>query len=161
MTKRIPLTQGKFALVDDADFERVNQFKWCAHRIGNTWYATRSKKSKGERWLVLMHRFILGVTDRKVKVDHRDRDGLNNCRHNLREATHAENMHNSRRRVNNTTGYKGVYLNRRTGRYFAKLTVNRKQISSDGHKTPEDAARAYDKLAKKHHGEYAWLNFPD
>jgi hypothetical protein len=86
--RTIPLTQGKVALVDDADFDRLDSYNWCAHKHCNTWYAVRNgrRNSRGIRPLVLMHRQLLRASS-GVDIDHRDGNGLNNRRKNLRVAT--------------------------------------------------------------------------
>ena len=76
--KEIQLTQGKVALVDDEDYERVNQFKWHAHRNGNTVYAKRNIAINGKWKIQLMHRFIMGDTLGKSQIDHIDGDGCHN-----------------------------------------------------------------------------------
>ena len=101
--REIPLTQGKTALVDDEDYEGLSQFRWFAHKNGKTFYAARSMNPG----IVKMHRFILGVVDPKIEVDHEDCNGLNNQRSNLRRATHGENQHNRGLYRNNPSGYKG------------------------------------------------------
>src|SRR3990167_622 len=111
----IPLTQGKFALVDDEDFEFINQFRWSAekNRGKKTWYArTNSKTAKGKRETCLrMHRLILKLEkgDKKI-VDHRDGNGLNNQRTNLRLASTFQSMANRGIRKDSKSGFKGVSL---------------------------------------------------
>jgi len=82
--KLIPLTQGKFAQVDDEDFEYLNQWKWFALKDAQTFYAARGIYLKGN---ILMHRQLLGLTNSEVKGEHKDRNGLNNQKENLRVAT--------------------------------------------------------------------------
>jgi hypothetical protein len=92
--KTIPLTQGKVALVDDEDYERVNAHKWCAQRSGSRWYAVRWVYRNGRRTLERMHRFVLGAGDSLLDVDHLNGDGLDNRLGNIRLATRSENMRN-------------------------------------------------------------------
>lgn len=159
--KEIQLTQGKVALVDDADFEWLNQFKWYAayQRTGAHWYAQRRESSASSRKL-LMHRVILDVDDPMLEVDHKDRNGLNNTRANLRQATRAQNQQNGILPRNNTSGYKGIYLDKRRGKWQAKIRYNGKQHYIGQFDGPEAAARAYDAAARKHFGEFARCNFP-
>ena len=151
--KQIQLSQNKVALIDDEDFEWLNQWKWTANKMRNKWYATRRTES---REYIYMHRLILGITDPNIRGDHKDGDGLNNRRYNLRISTPAQNASNRGKNVNNKTGYKGVRY-QADGYYIAE--INKKYLGC--FHSPEDAARAYDKAAKQYHGEFAYLNFPD
>lgn len=153
--KEIPLTQGKVAIVDDEDFENVSRYKWHTMRVLGLFYAGRSG---GGYRKVLLHRFILGLSSGDDHVDHKDGDGLNCMRSNLRRATKIQNGQNRSKPINNTTGYKGV--SRRGKRWCARITINRELKSLGGYATPEEAARAYDEAAKKYHREFAALNFP-
>lgn len=159
--KEIQLTQGKVTKVDDEDFEFLNRWKWQAQVIGKKCYATRCVKRNCIKTYYYIHREIIGVTDSKVKVDHRDGDGLNNQRYNLRKATHTQNIQNSEKSKNNTTGYKGVFLNKGTNKYFVQMMYQGKYFRSYSYNTPEEAAHVYDEAAKEHHGEFANLNFPE
>jgi hypothetical protein len=156
--KIIPLTQGKFATVDDDMYEYLNQWKWHVNRGRNTWYACR-----GDGWrrkVLSMHRVIMNTPD-GVLVDHINGDGLDNRKANLRNCTNTENQRNSNKQINNSSGYKGVYLDKRRDKYFAQITVNNKALHSGYFRTAKEAARAYDEMAKKHFGEFARLNSPD
>lgn len=155
--RMIPLTQGKFATVDDQDYDWLMQWKWCAYhdKKSNTWYATA--RIDVTRRMMPMHRLIMKAPD-GVEVDHKDRNGLHNWRDNLRECTSAQNKLNRGPFKTNTVGYKGVY--RLYGKYRAKIGINKKQIHLGTFGTPEEAARAYDAAAKRLHGEFAYLNFP-
>lgn len=151
--KRIRLTQGKYALVDDEDYERVIAHKWRAHKSGKTWYAeTGSGKD-----MVLMHRFILG-TEEDRETDHRDGNGLHNWSDNLREATRTQNNRNRPGWAKH--GFKGVARVTNTDRWAARVQVDKCMIALGCFDTPEDAARAYDAGALIHHGAFARLNFP-
>lgn len=156
--KTIPLSKGYEAIVDDEDYEWLNQWKWYALVTGNTVYAVRSYKEDGKKITILMHRLITDAPDGMV-VDHINHNGRDNRRTNLRVVTGRENNLNSRLRKDNPTGYRGVrqWMNR--PRWNARIRVDGRDIHLGYHATPEDAARAYDQAAKKYFGEFAQLNF--
>lgn len=156
--KEIPLTKGKVAFVSDYQYERVNQYKWCAQEIKGKWYA---KRGEGHIKTIYLHRFITGVTDGKLQVDHIDGDGLNCTNENLRICTSSENKFNRGPTVRNTTGYKGVGFDKSRGLYRAQIKTTNANKFLGRYSTPEEAARAYDKEAKRRHGEFAKLNFPE
>ncbi len=149
--KCIPLTQGKFALVDDADYSWLNQWKWYAHKDCHTYYAQRHDKGK----TVSMHRVILDVPS-GVLSDHRNHNGLDNQRHNIRRCTNAENQYNQLPTGTGTSKYKGVHWNR--GRWQASIKYKGKQLNFSRHKSEVEAARAYNKKAKELFGEFASIN---
>ena len=153
--RSIPLSKGFSALVDDRDFERVSQFKWHASLDdrGNR-YAARCFRQNGNRFKILMHRFITRTVSTEIEVDHRNRDGLDNRRRNLRRCVPFQNRANSKRYKSNTSGFKGVHLLKRTGRFQAKC---RKQHIGY-FPTAADAARAYNRAAQRLFGRFARLN---
>jgi hypothetical protein len=156
----IPLTQGLVALVDDEDACRAG-FAWRALRIGRVWYAARTAIGPdGKRRTVYLHREILGAPA-GAQVDHVDGDGLNNCRANLRPATHVENGRNRQRNANSTSGFKGASWHAQKQRWQASVRVNGRLLFLGHHDTAEEAARAYDAAAAKHFGAFARLNFPE
>jgi hypothetical protein len=158
--REIKLTSGKVAFIDDEDFERVSQYKWHAYRNGNSWYAARSVVIDGRRRSQHLHSFLLN-TPKGMKTDHKNGDGLNNTRANIRISSHAQNMRNLRRHRANASGYKGVYLDKGSGRYRAKICFNGMVYRLGTYDSPEEAAKVYDARALEFHGEFAWLNFPD
>jgi hypothetical protein len=155
-TVLVPLTQGKFAVIDAEDAKRVLAFNWTAFYSDGVWYAARNDDGSS----VLMHRFVLG-SECPDLVDHADRDGLNNRKRNLRPATPQESVMNRGRGRGNTSGYKGVFFHRHSGRWHACITKGRKAISLRYHTTPEGAARAYDKACRELFGDFCVPNFPD
>lgn len=161
--REIPLTQGKVALVDDADFEKVMAVsrRWHALYTGWGFYAACAIRLEGKHKNVYLHRIITEPLP-GMQVDHADGNGLNNQRANLRICTASMNLCN-RRNNPNKHGYRGVRRRvRRDGiAWDAAVKTNRKFVWSCGHPTVEAAARAYDALARQHHGEFARLNFPD
>lgn len=163
--RRISLTKGKVARVDRADYERLSQWKWTAHEVRKGfWYATRKVLTFGGSKTIFMHREILGVRERNIRVDHRDGDGLNNTRRNLRPSTPQQNTWNMRPGGGSRSKFKGVHLHLPTGKWQARLGVNGRRISLGYFPSEHDAARAYDVAALAHAGEYARTNarsFPD
>jgi hypothetical protein len=159
--KQIPLTQGKIALVDDEDYEWLSQWSWFASRSrGAIWYAKRGVKRADGSWTTTyMHIEITGIKG----TDHVNRDGLNNQRSNIRAATGTQQIANTGRRSDNTSGFRGVYRNNgRWGKpWFAKLVEGGHQVHLGFFNDSEDAGRAYDAAAIKHFGEFACLNFPE
>lgn len=149
--KEIKLTQGKVALVDDDDFEYLNQWKWYAHKKPNTFYAIRNPHVK-------MHRLIMGVTDPKILVDHCDLDGLNCQKQNLRIATKSQNGANRISVKNGTSKYLGVHFDYSRNKWVAALTKNYKKAYSKRFNSEHEAALAYNKKATELHGEFAKLN---
>lgn len=155
-TKLIRLTRGKFATVDDKNYEWLNQYDWIALKSKTTWYAVRSYISAdGVREFIYMHIDIMGKSS--LNVDHRNRDGLINMESNLRKCTQRDNTMNREPKVGCFSKYKGVVFDKQSGKIKAR--IGRKSIGF--FKTEEDAAAAYDFHAKKLFGEFAWLNFPD
>lgn len=150
--KKIPLTQGLFAIVEDSDFESVDRFKWCAHRQARQTYAYRSVGQK----TIFLHQFLMSGIPR---VDHRDGNGLNNQRSNLRPATVSNNACNRGRPKNNTSGFKGVYWNKLAGKWHVKIQLDRKRKHIGYFDDPVEGAKAYDRAARELHGEFARPNF--
>ncbi len=152
----VPLTQGKTAIVDAEDVPLIKDQNWYVQKGRDTFYArTRDKKTRDT---ILMHMvFVPNV----IEVDHKDGDGLNNRRGNLRKSTPSQNRCNwTHLRRNNPSGYCGVALSPRGDGWYARAAINGKSKYLGRFGTPEDAARAYDEAAREHYGEFARLNFP-
>jgi hypothetical protein len=163
----IPLTKGYVAYVSDEDCERVSQFRWCAyeqHRKDGSIrvvYAQRGvRKEDGSNTTQALHRFIMGVTDSKVQIDHHDHNGLNNQRDNLRVATRTQNQGNRRRKQSGTSQFKGVSWNKVSRKWLAQTRINGKKIYLGLFDSEFDAALEYDKTARQTFGEFAKTNFP-
>jgi hypothetical protein len=150
--KKIPLTRGYVAEVDDADYDKVMAAgPWTALITPNTVYAWRHRGGKSQ----LMHRFLLGLTDRRIQFDHCDLDGLNNQRWNLRACTLSQNMANSpKRRGAYTSTYKGVYWHKAAGKWGAGIRVNGKTRYLGLFTDEAAAAAAYRAAARKHFGPF-------
>lgn len=155
MTREIPLTQGKVALVDDDMYDYLMQWKWC---LGKG-YAIRFSGRKNGKKNLPMHHHVIEVPV-GMECDHRDGNRLNNQRANLRVATHAQNQCNiAPYRKDKTSQYKGVRRNR--NRWQALIKVNQVTFLLGRFDDQEEAAKAYDQAAKLHFGEFAYLNFPE
>lgn len=153
----IYLTQAQVAKVDDADYDELVGCRWFAYRDKGThsFYAARSVGQRGHQKKQRMARVILGITDPKVKVDHRNGDTLDNRRENLRVATTSQNGMNRRRQANNTSGFKGVTKDKTKIKWVAKIMVNKKTIHLGTFTTPEAASDAYRSGEKRYFGEFA------
>ncbi len=161
--RKIPLTQGKFALIDDADYELISPYKWhYADYLNGRGYAKSSNKGK-RPYLIRMHRLIMAAKPSE-KIDHINMNTLDNRRANLRKVTQSQNMINAGIRSTNTSGFKGVcYLNRSDmkSKWLATIWKDGKQVHLGTHATKEEAALAYNKAAIELHGKYARLNQVD
>lgn len=154
-------------MVDEEDYERIKIYPWGVIKCvtSDVLYVKSRRVYPGNpRKYVSLHRFILGIDDPRIFVDHKDGNGLNCQKSNLRIASHRENCQNKGKSKNNTTGFKGVSI-KKDGNlitYQASLGINtsgfRKTVYGGRFKTPEEAARKYNELAKIHHGEFAYQN---
>ena len=155
--KTITLSQGYFALVDDADFEKVKHLSWyVTKRKNGRFYAMTSIEGK----TVYLHRYILRVRNRNIEVDHKDRNGLDCRRENLRECSRSQNMANARKFAgqSKSSHLKGVTWDKERSKWMAKIMVGHKTINLGRFSSELDAARSYDSAATKHFGSFARLN---
>jgi hypothetical protein len=163
--KVIPLSKGKFTLVDADDYPDLSQFIWHAQldTKNGKYYAKRNVRH-GLPWRHRghepMHRRILKAPD-GIQVDHISPDTLDNRRSNLRLATSQQNQFNRGKQRNNTSGYKGVYWLEPYGKFQALIVVKKKHISLGLFTDKIEAAKAYDAAALKYAGAFARLNFPE
>lgn len=159
--RKIILTHGKVALVDDADYDWLSQWNWYAHKIGLSLYAVRhSSRKNGKQYLISMAREILGLKYKdKRQADHINHSTLNNCRNNLRICTASQNQMNRKPVLNTTSRYKGVYRHTKNKRWVAQIKINGKMNYLACFNKEEDAALAYDKAAEEQFGKFAYLNF--
>lgn len=151
--KLIPLTQGKFAMVDDEDFDRLNQFKWYAQKTGSRCYAATGRH-------IYMHRVILGLSG-NIMTDHKNGNGLDNQKSNLRPATNAENQQGFRRLKSvKSSVFRGVSWKKIAKLWYVTIAVKGENTHLGCYESEEDAAHVYDYAAKIYFGEFARLNFP-
>lgn len=161
--RSIPLTQGRVAWVDQADYAELARFRWSADACRTGFYAKRNTGTVGiDRTSEYMHRRILGLLPGDGLVaDHINGDGLDNRRTNLRVATVAGNSYNMRHRSGKTSRYKGVSWSTRRSHWVVQIrgfAGPSRYLGSFADE--EDAARAYDQEAVKRFGEFARVNFP-
>ena len=154
--RKIPLTQGQYAIVDPERYEELAKHKWFAVRNDGRFYAVRSAKNKN----VKMHHVIIGTEEGKV-IDHINSNGLDNRKANVRFATSQQNSWNQRKqRGNSSSKYKGVSWEKKRKEWRARITFKGRVVHLGRFDTEEEAAMAYDGKAREFFGEFAWLNMP-
>ncbi|HUT46458.1 MAG TPA: AP2 domain-containing protein [Sedimentisphaerales bacterium] len=151
----IPLTRGLFAVVDAEDYLWLSRYTWFAEGTDKNFYAVRKAGGKS----VKMHRQIMNAPDHLV-VDHIDHNGLNNRKENLRICTFAENCRNLRASRHKSSKFKGVHWHKRNKKWAAQVTCDHKTHHLGYFGDEIDAAKAYDRAARKYHEEFAQPNFP-
>jgi hypothetical protein len=156
MTREIPLSNGGVTLVDDSDYEWLIHLQW---RNIQDRAQTRVWKD-GKEHTFLMHRMILWAP-KDMTVDHINGNPLDNRRCNLRLATMAENSRNQHRVRGSSSQYKGVTWQAKRGKWRAQLTVNYRTVFLGRYTCEIEAAKAYDRAAREHFGDFAALNFPE
>ncbi len=158
--RRIKLRHEKYAIVSPQDYERLARHKWSAHKGGRTFYAERYRPiGKGRYKHILMHREVLKV-GKEYYVDHINHNGLDNRRENLRPATPAQNAQHRRKcRTKKTSKYRGVYWFKERRKWAGLIQMDGRGILLGYFEDEKEAARAYDRAARKYHGEFAELNF--
>lgn len=149
---------GLVALVDDEDFERLNKWDWHVGKGNRTFYARRFTTNTIKREGIHMHKEILICNASDLVVDHKDGNGLNNQKNNLRIATHSQNVANRRSHKNSTSKYLGVSWNSQKKLWQAAIMTNYKTTYLGCFDIETEAAEAYNEAAKTVHGEFARLN---
>jgi hypothetical protein len=164
--KQVPLVSrkyhGRYAIVDDEDFDRVAKFKWnivVPSKRNKTSYAIRFEidAATGKRRKVWMHREVMGA-DKAVDVDHRDGNGLNNQKENLRPCSHVQNMQNAKKWMKGSSRFKGVFFNKTTGYFVARIAHKGTNHNLGVFRDENSAGLAYNEGARRLFGEFARLN---
>lgn len=159
--KKIKLTQGQYALVDDEDFEWLNSFNWCYYKARNNGgYAARKVGGRSDPKNVMMHRLV-NNTPEGFDTDHHDGNKLNNQKYNLRTATSLQNRYNRNSYKGSTSKYKGVGWFKRDSKWRAYIVKDRKNYHLGLYENEQQAALAYNKKALEFHGKFARLNEVD
>ena len=155
------LIRGREVIVDQCDEHLLAAHDWVIRGSGRR--ENRHLEYVGfipqPGSVVLLHRLITNCPDH-LEVDHKDGNGLNNSRQNLRVCTHLQNLQNRRKHCKSSSVYKGVYWESAKGRWRTQIVVNGKKIRKYW-SSESDAARHYDELAAQHFGEFARLNFSE
>lgn len=151
--RKIPLTKGKYAIVDDDDYDFLSIHKWCT----NNGYASTTISGR----VMFMHRHLLSIGKGEMG-DHINRNKLDNRRANLRVCSVTGNNRNRGIQKNNKSGYKGVvYVKnpRSLKKWKAILRTNGRSLSLGYFNSKVSAAKCYDENAIKMFGEFACGNF--
>lgn len=142
-------------LIDNEDYKDVSRYRWSIHSPGiNKFYAVRKVNKK----IIKMNRYLLNITDPNIKCDHRDGNGLNNQRDNIRKCFQIQNTKNATMHIDNKSGFKGVIWVASKSKFRAGIMSNGHSFFLGYYNTAIEAALAYNEAATKYHGEFAQLN---
>ena len=160
--RKIPLTRGQFAIVDQNDFGKLREYNWyMAEHNSRNRYAVRMAKTGKKYCRCAMHRVVIDAPD-GLFVDHINHNGLDNRKANLRIVTPQQNSWNTRQgRNQGSSEYKGVSWDKETQKWQASIHIDNKLKYLGRFENEKEAAVVYDAAAKEHRGEYAFLNFAD
>jgi hypothetical protein len=161
----IQLSKNKWTLIDRDDYDIVSSFKWHAIKCGNKseiWYASRDSRKLKNGESSLLHRLILGITDKSIHIDHINHNGLDNRKCNLRICTCPQNTRNAlKKSTPSSSTFKGVSYKMEFGLYSARIRSNNKDTFLGYFKTAEEAAHVYDFWAAYFFQDFAHFNFND
>jgi len=160
--RKIPLTRGKFAIVDPEDYPRIAKYKWFLTKSPTSSYAARWQRlhAKGPRKKIWMHHQVIHIPKHMV-CDHINRNSLDNRKANLRPATVSQNLCNRpKTRAKTRSKYKGLEWDKTQRKWKARIQLNGRKIYLGSFADEIDAAKAYDKKARELFSEFACLNFP-
>ncbi len=157
MAKIINLTQNQIAIIDDEDYESLNQYKWHAQKASNGFYAVRCVYVNRKCIKLGMHRQVLPCLDNQ-EIDHKNRNTLDNRKSNLRIVTHAQNMKNRNKHKNNKSGIKGVYWDKRGKKWRSEIRVDGKKIHLGMFSDLMEAKTMRNNSEIKYFGEYSAIS---
>lgn len=158
LCKQIPLTQGKFAIIDAEDYEELSKYKWYAMKTSDVDYMAVRNSHGPKRRLILMHRQVMN-TPKGMDTDHRNHNRLDNRKSNLRICTTTQNLQNGSSQKGSTSQYKGVSWYKRDKKWRADIQVNGKKIFLGYFDNETEAAHAYDEAAVRYFDGFAKTNF--
>lgn len=159
--EKIATSKGKDYTIyyDEIDSYLFEKYKWSIFSQGKNNYAVRGVRKGGILTNLKMHRVILNITDPLILVDHKNHNGLDNRRENLRVCNKSQNAHNGSSHKDSSSKFLGVHKEYYSGRWRAKITINKKQVYLGLYDNEEDAARAFDKAALQRDSNFVNLNF--
>jgi hypothetical protein len=158
--RKIYLGEGEFTIVEPPDYYAYGKYRWIFSGEGYNFYAIREMKIGPKKTkIVSLHREIMNAP-KGILVDHQNNNGLDNRRANLRLATYSQNAINKPKKANTSSKYRGVCFEKSCQEWGAFIRINGKQTRLGRFENEIDAAKTYDKAARKYHKEFARLNFP-
>jgi hypothetical protein len=155
----IPLSQGKFTIIDIEDVDKVKKYEWTFFKSKHHKYGyviSKKKINNKKKWL--LHRYILDIKNPKIYIDHKNGNSLDNRKGNMRLCTHQQNLCNGKKTLNKTSVYKGVCFKKNSKKWYAQITVNGKTKYLGYFYNQLEAAKIYDIKAIEYFGEFALTN---